>query len=195
MSIHTSEVRTALIAHVDRFFSRHEKELIDAPEWKIRAELSHFRVCRVHPAPENPVDPWVYLSLGAWEITVDAGQGFEFFLISTQQQDAHAETVAEICARHANLPGGLKPGMVVSLGRPIIPGATVDHLLVTLPYPYGPKLEDVESPPGTDIRILWLLPITTAEAALAKEQGSEALEKKFESIYMDFTVFDRESVV
>ena len=195
MPIDTAEVRTALIAHIDRFFSRHDKELIDGQDWKIRAEKPNFRVCRVHPAEENPIDPWVYLSLGAWELTADRGESFEFFLISTVQEDAHAANVAEICARHANFPSGLKPGMVVSMGRPLLPGATVDHILVTLPYPYGPMLEDVENPPGTNIRVLWLLPITAAEAAYAQTHGCEALEQKFETVYMDFTVFDRDSVL
>jgi len=195
MRYNSAEVRTALIAHIDRFFSRHDKDLIDGPAWKISKLQERFRICRVHPAAENPIDPWVYLSLGAWELTASSGISFEFFLISTEQQDAHAETVAEVCAQHANIPSGLKPGTVVSLGRPLLPNATVDHLLVTLPYPYGPMLEDVESPEGTNIRVLWLLPITAAEAVFAREKGTEALEQKFETIYMDFTVFDRPSVI
>ena len=52
------------------------------------------------------------------------------------------------------------------MGQPLLPGASVNHVLVTLPYPYGPMLEDVESPVGTNIRVLWLLPITAAEAGL-----------------------------
>ena len=173
----STEVRTALIAHVDRIWSRHDKELLEGDGWKVQRENERFRVCRIHPAKENPVDPWVYITQASRELTPPGTESLELFLISTIQEDLHADTVAEVCARHANLPGGVQPGMVISMGKPLLPGASVDHILVTLPYPYGPALEDVESPVGTNIRVLWLLPITSAEAAFAQQHGCEALEK------------------
>jgi hypothetical protein len=44
-----------------------------------------------------------------------------------------------------------------------------DHLLVSLPYPYGPTLEELA--PGQ--RLLRLLPITREEAAFGREHGAD----------------------
>ena len=195
MSIDPAEVRKAVITHYDAIWNRHEKEIVDDPSWTVRSVTKSFRVCRVHPGKENPIEPYVYLSLGASELTAGSGTGLEFFLLSRDRQDEHVKNIAEIGARHANIPGGLTPGSVLPMGRPLLKNATVDHLLVTLPYPYGPALEEVASPPGTQIRVLWLLPITRSEASFAKKNGVEALEQKFESVYMDFTEFGRASVV
>lgn len=45
--------------------------------------------------------------------------------------------------------------------------ASADHLMVSLPYPYGPDLEWCETPSGK-VQVLWLVPITGAEADLAR---------------------------
>lgn len=52
-------------------------------------------------------------------------------------------------------------------------GATPDHFLVSLPYPYGPQLEHCDAA-GTHVQVLWLDPITAAEAAYRRERGLEA---------------------
>jgi len=80
---------------------------------------------------------------------------------------------------HADARYRLKVGSTVSIGRPWMEGAVADHLLVSLPYPYGPALERCELG-ERHIRYLWLVPITAAEANLARSQGLEALERLLE---------------
>lgn len=65
------------------------------------------------------------------------------------------------------------------IGRAWLPGSFCDHLLVSLPYPFGPRLERI-SGRLRGARALWLLPITASEQAYAKANGIEALEVRFD---------------
>ena len=56
----------------------------------------------------------------------------------------------------------LDHGHTVPIGEPWLPGSACDHLLVSLPYPFGPELEMCRWD-GGHARLLWLLPITEAE--------------------------------
>jgi hypothetical protein len=55
----------------------------------------------------------------------------------------------------------------VNLGEPWLPGSACDHGLISLPYPWGPELED----------------------------GLAALEERFQAARLDFTNPGRASVV
>ncbi|WP_436500252.1 suppressor of fused domain protein [Actinokineospora sp. HUAS TT18] len=70
----------------------------------------------------------------------------------------------------------LEIGSTVNIGRPWLDGGTADHLLVSLPYPYGPTLEHLDAD-GTHVQFLWLVTITGAEAKLVRTDGLEALER------------------
>ena len=80
----------------------------------------------------------------------------------------------------------------MEIGEPWIEGSACDHILVSLPYPYGPMFEEV---PGTHVRYRWLLPITAREAAYACEFGVDELERHFESAEIDFANPARSSAV
>ncbi len=85
-------------------------------------------------------------------------------LAAPEASDRHVQTLAMVYFYHAS--GGsfaLDHGHTVPVGRPWVPGSACDHLLVSLPYPWGPSLEDCPLPDGGHIRALWLLPITKAE--------------------------------
>jgi hypothetical protein len=45
------------------------------------------------------------------------------------------------------------------------------------------------------VQILWLLPITSAEADFKKTNGIDALEEKFDEAAIEYWRIDRESVV
>ncbi|MER6434349.1 suppressor of fused domain protein [Streptomyces sp900105245] len=62
------------------------------------------------------------------------------------------------------------------IGEPWVPGSTCDHLLISLPYLHGPDLEHCPLP-GGHARILWTLPVTTAEIEFRRCHGHEALEQ------------------
>jgi hypothetical protein len=95
---------------------------------------------------------------------------------------------------HADERYRLDVGSVVNIGDPWMPGSQCDHLLVSVPYPYGPKLEWMKFP-DICVRFLWALPITPREAAFAELNGCEALEQKFDAARVDYLNSFRSSIV
>ncbi|MEV6350683.1 suppressor of fused domain protein [Actinoplanes sp. NPDC051851] len=117
------------------------------------------------------------------------GHNVGFVLQGTPGDEAvHRETLTMVAFYHAS--GGsfaLDHGHTVPIGRPWVLGSRCDHLLVSLPYPWGPTLETADFP-GGHLRLLWLLPITKAEKSFRHEHGLEALEQRFdeaELLYAD----------
>ena len=75
------------------------------------------------------------------------------------------------------------------------PGPVIDkHVLVSLPYPFGPELE-VCAWDGGHARLLWLLPITAAERDFEVAHGLEALEQRFDDAALAYSDTRRGSVV
>ena len=123
----------------------------------------------------------LYATDGVWAATQTDGHGLEFVLHAPTADDGvHVETLTMVAYYHAT--GGtytLDDGHTVPIGRPWVSGSACDHLLVSLPFPWGPDLENgtVE---GGRVRVLWLLPITGAEKVFRHEHGLEALEQRLE---------------
>ena len=81
---------------------------------------------------------------------------------------------------HAGPPSQrLDHGHTLPIGEPWLPGSQCDHLLVSLPYPWGPQFEVCHWADG-HIRLLWLLPITRSERDYKITHGLEALERRLE---------------
>ena len=98
------------------------------------------------------------------------------------------------CADFHKTGAQLSAGHTVDLGMPIVPDATCDHGLVSLPYlkGHGPRLEWHEES-GT--RFLWLIPITRDERRFKVAHGLEALEATFERAAFNYLDWFRPSVV
>lgn len=156
----------------------------------IADRLPRFRVRRV--APARPSDPWVYLTVGASEATDD--DKAEFFILSPTETPRHVETLAMATYFHADPKYRLSVGRHVDIGRPWMEDSTAGHLLVTLPYPYGPRLEHFKDA-GQHVQFRWLVPITAAEARYVDEQGLESFEQLLESRDVDVIDPKRPSVV
>jgi hypothetical protein len=176
--------------HVRRFF---RGRTIDAMTWTAGPILElnpHFRVLRV--APQRPDDLWTYVSVGGWAGTAELGRGLEF-VIST-----HGETprAVELLAMTAHYHRGdvLGLGDTLPVGEPWLPGSTCDHLLVSLPYPYGQDLQTCHVG-DRHVDFLWLLPITAAERAFKAANGLEALESRFDQAALRYWEPERASVI
>ena len=187
-----SKLRLGYSKHVDKFWNRHEKILHKVEGAAVYAKSPNFRVIEIQPDEVNPIEPWAYLSFGAAEM--GKGPLTEFMLLSPFQEERHLATIAQVSLVHSMLPAGLSPGSTVSLGRGWREGSKLEHLLVTVPYPYGPSVENCETKAG-DVKLYWLMPITSKEAAFVAKEGLEALELKFEAARADFTKVNRPSVV
>src|SRR5579875_1639120 len=100
------------------------------------------------------------------------------FVISTA---AEAPRAVELLAMtvYCNRTGRLGLGHTVPIGEPWLPGSACDHLLVCLPYPFGPGLQTCHVG-DLHVDVLWLLPITRAERDFKAAHGQEALERQFE---------------
>jgi hypothetical protein len=72
--------------------------------------------------------------------------------------------------------------------------STCDHLLISLPYTLGPKLEICQINDDV-IHIYWALPITKKEREYKTKNGLGALETKLEEKGVAYWQLDRPSVV
>jgi hypothetical protein len=130
------------------------------------------------------------VTLGACEARSDTR--LEFLITALRPDLRHVEILfmAAWYHRHEHL----NWGHTLPIGEPWLPGSTCEHLLVSLPYPYGPQLENCEVD-GKPVRIVWLLPITAAEQAFMAENGLDALEQRFDDCALQYWNPERASVV
>lgn len=180
----------ALEEHVRRFFAGRR---IDAFTWTagpILEENPHFRVLRV--APSAPSDVWTYVSIGGWAATEAENRGTEFIICTAIEDGRAIELLAMTVFYHRG--GKLGLGHTLPIGEPWVPGSLCDHLLVSLPYPFGPDLE-IAHVGDRHVEFLWLLPITEAERELKVSDGLEALESRFDEVGLRYWRVDRPSVV
>jgi hypothetical protein len=183
------ELHAGVREHYETFFDREGEELI-WPHGPARARLRSFRVLRVPPNDHTGL--WTYASVGAFALGPDSGESLEFFLLTQQATDRAVELVTMVAHYHHTEHLGL--GHRLPIGEPWLEGATCDAFLVSLPYPFGPTLENLEVG-GGPVRVLWLLPITAAERRLATQDGLEALEERFDNARIEYWRPDRPSVV
>lgn len=187
-----SRIYAAERAHLDGTWPDHPSEYFDWALGPIHNAVPGFGVRRIGPV--RPTDPWVYVSSGAWTATASTGHGLEFMLQSPTESAVHVELLAMVTNFHADPAHRLEVGRTINVGRPWMPGSESDHLIVSLPYPYGPQFECC---PAGDfhLRFLWLVPITAAEAQFVRQHGYEELEDRFEAAAIDTLDPNRASVV
>ncbi|WP_185078529.1 suppressor of fused domain protein [Nonomuraea jabiensis] len=122
------------------------------------------------------------------------GHGLEFVLTARTDDWQHLESMTMNAYYHAGPPHQrLDHGHVVPIGRPWFADSVCDRYLISLPYPFGPDFE-VCAWDGGHARILWLLPITSAERDLIMNAGLEAFESLLEEKRVDYTDPHRSSV-
>jgi Suppressor of fused protein (SUFU) len=178
--------------HLDEFWPDRPHEEFLWTLGPIARSLPRFRVRRIEPTARR--DPWVYVTVGAWEATADDTHGTEFLLLSPSENPLHVELLAMVANFHADVRYRLRVGKTVDIGRPWLEGSTADHLLVSLPYPFGSALERCEVG-ERHIQFLWLVPITAAEADLVQRRGMETLERLLEQGNVDVISPKRRSLV
>ncbi|WP_393916404.1 suppressor of fused domain protein [Halostreptopolyspora alba] len=130
----------------------------------------------------------MYVTVGA-----SAVGGCEFFLLSPYESRVHAETLAVVSHFNSERKGELDVGSTLNMGRPWMSGSQMDHLLVSLPYPYGPDLENAYVG-GRRVRFLWLLPVYGKEVDLIKNHSLEEFESRMDECEPDILSLDRPAV-
>lgn len=186
------DMNEAIGRHVTGWFGGNKVFAVDPPA-QLAERVPGLQVLEV--APGSMFDLYTYVTIGCWAAVETLGVGTEFVFTARRPDAAHVEAISTVAAAHCGTPTGrLDRGSVVPLGRPWLPGSNCDRLLVTLPYPYGPKFEFVRWRRFT-ARLLWLVPITPLEAAFVAADGAEAFEARMESLGISFTDPSRPSVV
>ena len=185
------EIDTAVRWHIEKVWPG---RAIESFLWTLGRRTPNFQVYRV--APKKPDDAWVYISSGAWQAETREVPRYEFFLLSPTESPAHVETLAMLTSFHSSNLYNVEPGKIVDIGRAWMDGATCDHLLVSMPYPVGSDFEYLKMPNSSlEIRFLWLMPLTSDEAAFARENGVEAVEQKLEAAGANYLDTKRKSVI
>ncbi|WP_086819906.1 suppressor of fused domain protein [Allokutzneria sp. NRRL B-24872] len=181
----------AVEAHVRAFFVGHEVDVVDVDMGTRRDVVPELRVLVVGPGPRG--GGWAYVTVGCWALVQEDGCGVEFVMTSAQRHQRFVDLMAMVAYYHC---GGHQLDLEHSLpiGEPWVPGSTCDQLLVSLPYLHGPDFE-ICPMPGGHARILWTLPVTTAEIEYRREHGNEALEQLFDDAAIIPTDPFRASVV
>lgn len=185
-------IRSAIFKHVQSFWPN---STIVPEQWKegpIQVNVPGFQVLRLTSRTQGR--PVIYVTHGCFVIESAQRIKHEFFLISPAEERRHVETLTMLADFHADERYRLDMGSVVNIGHPWMEGSKCDHLLISIPYPYGPKLEWLKLP-ETCVRFLWALPITPREAAFAELNGVEALEQKFDAAKLDYMNPGRSSLV
>lgn len=189
---HTDALIFEIREHLARFWPEATVCDVNVPQGPVQQLLPDFRVVRI--APTDRKQALIYCTVGASLAEEADHVKHEFFLAVPIVNDEHATTLAMLANVHADSRYRLDVGRVVAIGEPVVPSSRCDHLLISLPYPYGPKLEWLETAYGC-VRFLWTLPITEKEAHFAREHGAEALERIFDQRRIDYLDFRRFSVV
>jgi len=141
-----------------------------------------FAVLELSPTAESN-NLWVYCTAGTGKVQTQSHR-HEFFLLSSESDPSHVETLTMVSHYH-RFESPLSLGHVVPIGRPWSDDSLCDRLLLSLPYPFGPKLEWLRSD-SLEVQFLWALPITPKEAQYARQNGVEALEQCFDSVKLRY---------
>jgi hypothetical protein len=185
-------VRSLVYEHLQSFWP---ESTIAAEQWEegpIQDHVPGLQILRIKS--RTPGRPVIYATNGCFILEPNQHIRHEFFLISPEEERRNVETLTMLADFHADEQYRVDVGSVVNIGDPWLPGSLCDHLLLSVPYPYGPRLEWLKFP-DTCVRFLWALPITAREAAFAKLNGYEALEQKFEVARVDYMTPSRASIV
>jgi hypothetical protein len=148
------------------------------------SRLPDFHIAKVAPATQDGMR--AFASIGAWRATEGEERGLEFIVAAPSLSAAVMHRLGMVAYYHAGpTENRLGAGHRLPVGEPWVEGSELDTILLSLPYPWGPRLEHCQLP-DRHIQVLWVLPITSAESAFARENGVEALEQRFDDAKIDY---------
>jgi hypothetical protein len=189
----------AVCAHVREAFPGADIEVLRFDSGLVRnlPDLVVVQVARARgsePCAAEAGRAVVYVSAGASAEPMEEGFGLEFFLVAREPDPQAPRLVAMVAQLHGDPRYPLSLGQVIEIGHPWLPGASCDHLLVSLPGPFGEDFEWLRLGERT-VRFVWLVPITRGEAELARSQGLVALQERLGAAGVDVAARVREAVV
>ena len=162
--------------HLERFHPDNVHEDFRPARAEVEERLPGFRVRRIAPASRGR--PWVYATNGAAAAVGEDEDGAEYVVLAPAADPVLVEMLAALATVNAEPDKRLGVGSILNLGRPWTGRSAAQNLLVLPPYVFGPGFE-VYEPPGEERRIvvLWLVPITSAEARFVRQHGVQKFEE------------------
>jgi hypothetical protein len=150
--------------------------------------LIEHRLPGLHIAEIRPTD-WrgvtILATIGAWTGTRDDNHNLEFLALATSDVRAVRARLAQVAYYNAGpADHRLGVGHTIPIGEPWVKHSGLDHILMSLPYLWGPSLEDLALA-DRHVRVLWALPIYRIEAEYRHLHGLEELERKLEADGVD----------
>ncbi len=190
----------AVRAHAARVFPGRRLETLVWDEGGIVQNLPEFAVVRVAPfagavpAVIASAPSWIHLTAGASVAPMDDGYELEFVLLTEAPEKLAIKLLAMVANLHADERYPMSLGQTLEVGHGWLPGASADHLLVALPTAFDPELEWL-SDRTRNVRFIWLVPVTRAEAEFAREHGPIALQERLGAAGADVAALVRDSVI
>jgi hypothetical protein len=165
--------------HYDEFWGA---ERIDEVHWTpgpIPTRLPQLHIAKV--APENENEVWALATIGMSQVDTDHNHGIELVAFSPDAGAAVILNLGMLAYYHAGPEENrLGHGHTVPIGQGWVDGSPLTHVLISAPYPWGPRLEICQIGDRL-IRVLWALPIHGAEQKFKETEGLEALEQRLEA--------------
>jgi hypothetical protein len=191
MTMTREEYGAIVHRHVHEFFRGHEAHSCAFDQGPIQKVLPGFHVVEIGPGPKLELS--TYVSVGSGFPGSPAARHLEFMTTTEDPSARHVELLA-MAAHYHSTGERLDIGHTFPIGQAWIDGSSLDHMLVSLPYPFGADLEIFQAGEH-EAHILWLLPITKAERDYKAKHGLEALEARFEAAGLKYWESRRKSVV
>lgn len=183
----------ARLAHYRSFWGAGRLEVVHWTPGHLGNRLPDFHIVKVRP--QAPGEMWVFASIGAWRATADEAHGLEFVVAAREPSAEVMQHLATTAYYHAGSPENrLGVRHLVALGEGWVEGSSLESILISQPYPWGPGLEHCQLR-DRHIQVLWVLPITAAEHQYARDHGVDVLEEQFEKVNLAYLDPFRPSVV
>jgi hypothetical protein len=180
--------RDEIAKHYDSVW-RTPAEVCELPSGPIRELPSEFSVLRYQPHGDRSM--WTYATCCMSQ--PEDQLRLELHIFSPYASDLLVELLVVTAHYHRT---GNRLGLwhTVNFGRAWLEASACSHGFISLPYLDGPRLEDLNSEVAS-AKCYWLVPVTPAEAQLKQEQGTEALEGRFDRASFNYIDPMRPSVV
>jgi hypothetical protein len=189
----SGSVHDQILSHYRTFWADRTITEVHWTPGPMAARLPDFHIAKIPPG--GATDFWTFASIGAWRATEDHPHGLEFVVVSKSESASILERLAMTAFYQAGPEHQrLAVGHTVPIGEGWVEGSPLDTMLVSLPYLWGPALENCRLADRL-IQVLWLIPIYSIERDFKQQHGLAALEARFEQVPLDYLDPFRSAVV
>ena len=156
-------------------------------------KLNHdFKVLEFPPISQNRM--WMYCTCCMSDLNDE--HPIELHIFSKERDESIIELLTGVAYYHKS---SNKIGLwhTINFGRGWQDNSMCEYGLISLPYIYGPILENLYLDRGKQkcIKFYWLVPVTKEEVNYKRDYGIEALEQLFEQQSLNYLDPHRNSVV